>query len=590
MGMPHISGVDLLPLEAISDLGGGSNEFGKVNILLVDDTPENLVAWEAILSCLDQNLVKARSGSEALHCLLRQEFAVILLDVNMPDLNGFQTAALIRQRKSSEHTPIIFITAISTTEMYSSRGYALGAVDYMSTPVIPEVLRTKVAVFVELWKKKEEVKRQAEKLRDIEEAEHKRRLMEATQRLEFETTRNRFFKLSIELLSIAGFDGSFKQLNPTWQAVLGFTEEELKAKPFVEFVHAEDRAATIREIERVRRTDVPVYFENRFYCKNGGHRWLGWTAASFPAEELFYFFARDITDRKRSEAEIRELNAALARRAAELEKANQELEKQVLERKRAEGVVRETNAALEAFAYSVSHDLRAPLRAMQGFAQALLEDYADKLDENGKCYADRIIASANRMDTLIEDLLQYSRVSYNALQLQAVQVEHALSEALRQLEQPIRQAKGEVELLGTFLPVVGHHQTLVQILCNLISNGIKFVESGVIPRIRIRMEPLADRGRIWVEDNGIGVAPEFHSRIFRVFERLHGLESYPGTGIGLAIVRKGLERMGGAVGLESAEGRGSSFWIELPLAQPKFKDGEHSERVGEAICRSRERP
>src|SRR5918997_6006642 len=145
---------------------------GKVNILIVDDKPDKLLALEAVLEELGQNIVRAYSGREALRCLLNDEFAVILLDVNMPGMDGFETAALIRQRKSSEHTPIIFVTAFGD-EMHAARGYSLGAVDYILAPVIPEVLRSKVAVFVDLFKKTEQLKRQAEFLRQRAAQLHK---------------------------------------------------------------------------------------------------------------------------------------------------------------------------------------------------------------------------------------------------------------------------------------------------------------------------------------------------------------------------------------------------------------------------------
>src|SRR3954464_5399338 len=137
---------------------------GKVNILLVDDKPERVLALEAVLEHLNQNIVRAYSGREALRCLLNDEFAVILLDVNMPGMDGFETAALIRQRKTTEHVPIIFVTAFDD-DTHSSRGYSIGAVDYIQTPVMPEVLKTKVGVFVELYRKSEQVRRQADTLR-----------------------------------------------------------------------------------------------------------------------------------------------------------------------------------------------------------------------------------------------------------------------------------------------------------------------------------------------------------------------------------------------------------------------------------------
>src|SRR5436190_9738395 len=172
----------------------------KINILLVDDRADKLLAVETVIAELGQNLVIARSGEEALRCLLHHEFAVILMDVHMPGLDGFETAALIRQRKKFEHTPIIFLTATTTDDIqaHASRGYCLGAVDYLLAPVLPDVLRAKVSTFVELFRKTEQIKRQAKRLREVEAQKFKQQLSETHDRLEAETRRNRFFLLSID--------------------------------------------------------------------------------------------------------------------------------------------------------------------------------------------------------------------------------------------------------------------------------------------------------------------------------------------------------------------------------------------------------
>src|SRR5258708_40117074 len=194
----------------------------KANILIVDDRPDKLLALGAILGALDQNLVEARLGREALRHLVKQDFAVILLDVSMPSMDGFETAALIRQRPKSEHTPIIFVTSIGNSENHISRGYSLGAVDYLLTPIVPEVLRAKVSVFVELHRQTELITRQAEQLRNLEESRHQRELAEVADRLEAETRRNRFFTLALDMLGIADFDGRLLQLNPSWENALGY--------------------------------------------------------------------------------------------------------------------------------------------------------------------------------------------------------------------------------------------------------------------------------------------------------------------------------------------------------------------------------
>lgn len=514
-----------------ADQPAGQGEAGgkKVNILIVDDKPDKLVALESVLTDLHQNILKASSGKEALRMLLQQDFAVILLDVNMPVMDGFETAALIRQRKNSEHTPIIFVTANTASENYIYKGYSLGAVDYIFTPVVPEVLRAKVLVFVELLKKSEEIRRQAEQLRQMQEQEHQRRLAEARERLEVQTVRNRFFVLGINLLAIAGFDGVLKQLNPTWERVLGFPEADLMASPFINFVHPEDREATSRELDQARGSGLGISFENRFACQDGTYRWLDWTITPFAQEKLLYIFARDITEKKKTEEALHE-----------------------------------TNTELESFSYTVSHDLRAPLRAMQGFADALLKDYAEELDDLAKDYANRIVHSAKRMDTLIQDLLIYSRLTRAELPLKALSLDGVLSDAMSQLESEVEARKADIKSASPLGTVLGHQATLVQVVVNLIGNGIKFVAPETRPVVSLRTEVHDEVVRLWIEDNGIGIPEEYHARIFRVFERLHGVDDYPGTGVGLAIVRKGVERMGGRIGLVSSPGAGSKFWIELP--------------------------
>ena len=539
----------------------------RVNILLVDDTPENLVALEAVLSELGQNLVKARSGEEALRLLLREEFAVILLDVNMPGINGFETAELIRQRKSTEHIPIIFVSAISTSDTHLFKGYALGAVDYIFTPVIPEVLRSKVTVFVELLKKTEETKRQAEQLRQIEEREHRERMNEAARRIALQTKHNRFFTLAVDLLAITDFGGQISELNPAWHLVLGYSEAELKSRPFWDGMDEHDRALTRDAIERAVQQQKPINFEAQYKCFDGSFRCFSWTVAPYQAEQLLYLFARDVTDARRAEHEIKKLNADLEQRAKELGQTNTELQGEIATRERAEIALHDSNSALEAFSYSVSHDLRAPIRAMQGFARVLLEDYGTVLDATGRDCAMRIVSAAERMDNLVHDLLVFSRLGHTKLDLIPTSAREVVVESLAGLEQDLKSKDATVEVIEPLPVVLAHNTTLIQVLTNLIANGTKFVEAGTKPHVKVRAETDENTATIWIEDNGIGISEENQARIFRVFERLHGADDYPGTGLGLAIVRKGVERMNGEAGVVSQAGQGARFWVKLPLVR-----------------------
>ena len=542
----------------------------KVNILLVDDRADKLLALEAILNPLGQNLIKAKSGKDALRELLKRDFAVILMDVSMPGMDGFETAGLIRKRPASEHTPIIFVTSIGNSPTQIYQGYSLGAVDYILTPVVPDVLRAKVSVFVELWRKTEQIRQQSEQLRKMEEEEFQRRLAEAADRLDAETRRNRFFTLSLDLLGIGNFDGRLLQVNPAWEKTLGHTEEELKGVDAVEFVHPEDRALIVPRLEQLRNGNSVEYFEVRVRHKDGSFRWVGWTAASFPEEKLIYIFGRDVTPRRNAEEQIRQLNDALSRRVGELTDVNREL---------------------ETFSYSISHDLRAPLRSMNGFAQTLLDTEANRLGPAGLDCLRRIAQSAKAMDQMLRDLLEYSRLARADMPPAAVDLDEIIKEILTLREKDIQDKQAKIEIKSPLGSATAHRPTMQQILANLIDNGLKFSSPSRLPQLRIWTEtvsaeccvtseanegdgassisPQATRRaslRIWIEDNGIGIVPEYHEKIFRLFERLHSSKAFPGTGIGLAIVRKAAERMGGHVGLESQPDRGSRFWVEIPAA------------------------
>jgi two-component system, sensor histidine kinase and response regulator len=256
-------------------------------------------------------------------------------------------------------------------------------------------------------------------------------------------------------------------------------------------------------------------------------------------------------------------NEELVQAKDELKIFSEKLEGKVQERTAA---LTETNQQLEVFCYSVAHDLRAPLRAMHAFSQALMEDYSQCLDETGRDFARRIQGAALRMDRIVSELLEFSRLSRVPLVFEQVNVNHCLERALMHLQSDIEERRAIIEVEEALPKVRANQAVLDTILINLIANAVKFVPTDLAPRVQVWAETKNRMVRLWVRDNGIGIAPEYHERIFGLFERLHHVNSYPGTGLGLAIAKKGIERMQGRVGVNSKPGAGSSFWIELPEA------------------------
>ena len=359
-----------------------------VNILLVDNEPGGLLALEAILEPLGQKLITARSGHEALRHLLAHDFALILLDIRMPDLDGFQTAALIRERGRNRVTPIIFLTASDESEAQKFRGYAVGAVDYVFKPLQPEILRSKVSVFVDL----------------------------------------------------------------------------------------------------ARTTEV------------------------------------------------------MRKQAAELEAANRDL---------------------ESFSYSVSHDLRAPLRAIDGYSNILRESCGDRLGDEDKRLLGKILENTQRMGTLIEDLLAFSQLGRRPIFAAEIDMEALAREVVDEL----RSAPGQQVPNCVLKPLPagwGDRSLVRQVWLNLLSNAIKFTGASEVPSIELGGSSEDARNVYYVKDNGAGFDMRYYGKLFGVFQRLHSSREFPGTGVGLAIVQRVVVRHGGRVWAEGKPGEGAAFYFALP--------------------------
>jgi PAS domain S-box-containing protein len=305
---------------------------------------------------------------------------------------------------------------------------------------------------------------------------------------------------------------------------------------------------------KVALTGEPIRFENRAEALN---RWFDVYAyrVGQPEEGKVAILFNDITKRKEAEQ-------ALARANRELEAYAQNLQTLVDERTIE---LRQSVADLEAFSFTISHDLRSPLRSMQGFAHAVLSEYADKLDAQGRDYLQRISNSAARLDKLILEVLTYSRAARLELALTPIDLDRLMEEVLQTYPE-IRTANAEVTVEHPLRPVLASHASLVQCVSNLLTNAVKFVRPGEKAKVRVWTETADSKVRLLVRDGGIGIPESLQSKIFEPFQRGHPHAGYEGTGMGLAIVRKAMLRMNGNVGVESGDGEGSTFWLELPCA------------------------
>lgn len=384
----------------------------KTNILLVDDVSENLIALESILEKLNLNIVKATSGREALRCLLENEFAIILLDIHMPGMDGLETAKLIRLRESSQTTPIIFLSAYETGDMEILQAYSVGGIDFLLKPIIPEILLYKVEVLINLFN-------------------HNRILAAQTKQLE-------------------------------------------------------------------------------------------------------------------------ESNLELAQQLEMIQQLNAQLE--------------DANEQLEAFVYSTTHDLRAPLRIIQNFANILLDKYSKGLEPTGRDYLKRITDKTQSMSHLIDDLLNLAYASNSEINREEVNISQIVQSIVDELVSlsPERQAK--IQIQPNVIAQVD--KDLIKIaLENLLGNAWKFTSQSSLTVIEFLMIRHQKQQVYLVRDNGVGFDMEQGEKLFKPFQRLHSKNDFDGTGIGLTIVRRIIERHNGSIWVEAAINYGASFYFTLSNSQ-----------------------
>ncbi len=611
--------------------------YSKSTVLLVDDNPANILALERLLETSDRVFLKASSGDEALKLALNREVDLIILDVQMPAMDGFEVSQILKSNGRTRDIPIIFASAEKKDHYFMMKGFEEGAVDYLSKPLDPDLTRAKVSVLLKLQMQKREL---TEKNLSLERSAL-------------------LINNSADIIGIIDeVSLKFEEINQAFTTILGHDPKEVKGTSLEFFLSDEDRSY----IKNLRtKNKERMSFETRIYCKDRSIRWLQWNVVI--KDGKWFVNARDITlvkqvqkvrdylaaivkqsndaiyihddvgkiiswnkgaediygyteeealrmkiwniipDHLQSDAQhiidevkkgkglnaiesrritkhgklvdvlfsasvikdpendkrsvaITERNITLQKKADEqIKQLNSDLQAKITE-------LEESNKELESFSYTISHDLRAPLRAISGYSRVLEEDYIDKLDDEAKRMLASIERNASKMGNLIDDLLAFSRMGKKDVaktRIDMTEVVHGIIDELR------RTVPCSAEFaISELLPVPADPALINQVWVNLLSNAVKY--SGKRTKPNIQVGSYAENGDVvfYVRDNGTGFDMEYANKLFGVFQRLHRADEFEGTGIGLAIVHRVVTRHQGKVWAEGKLNEGATFYFSLP--------------------------
>ena len=505
-------------------------------ILIVDDRQENLFSLKTVLEQHGFRSDTALSGEEALKKVLKKEYALIILDVQMPGMDGFEVAEAITGMNKTKDIPIIFLSAVNTQKRFITKGFESGAVDYLAKPVDPDILMLKVRNFFRLYEKNHALKETEKELTATVNELHS--TLESLPQLAFTASK----------------EGRIDFVNRQWfqfaESKDRFPETLPNTLPLNElWLQSIGNGQAVESEVCIRRRDDGQYYYHLLratpvYVNETVSRWVG-TLTSIHEQKML----NEILEKK-----VAERTQALLEMNRELEISNNELQQ---------------------FTSVASHDLKEPLRKIQFFGNMIAD--SGMLNEKMAAYMDKIIRSSNRMSQLISDLLSFARISED-VRFEEADINLIIDEIIVDLELLIAEKKAALHV-GNIPSMEVVPSLIRQLFQNLISNALKFSKPGVLPQIRIWAEeadlpngtnqPVAGGTycRIYVADNGIGFEDKYKDKIFTLFQRLHSREAYEGTGIGLTIAKKIVEKHNGEITVESRPGEGSTFVLLLPLKQ-----------------------
>lgn len=513
----------------------------RTSILLVDDQPARLLTYEAVLSGLDVDCVRALSGREALKLLLTREFALILLDVIMPDMDGFETARLIREHPRWERTPIIFVTGMNVSEIDQLKGYEVGAIDYISVPVVPEILRSKVTVLVELHQRRrhlEALNNSLTQARSELEMRHAHALAERDAQLHaiFEHPTESFVVLqAVRDPGGTIVDFQYRDANTNSLELLGYSRDQLLGSRVTDLFDPEEARRMITRSTQVLQTQQVVRYETQYRDKD-------FFITLFPmGPECVVSSGTDVTERKRLDAALRQSEARL----------------------------RDANARKDEFLAMLSHELRNPAAAIGNAAQALSRLAVNRDKEQSLIGI--VERQIGHLGHLLDDLLDVSRLTQGRIEInrERLTLQSCIDIALETTQPQIQEKKHRLTLSMCPEPlwVDADRVRLAQCIANLLTNAAKYTEPGGEIRVRTMIEDSA--AVVSITDNGVGMPAELMSRVFELFEQGERPldRSQGGLGIGLPVCHMLMEMQGGTVaGSSPGIGQGSTFTLRMSLA------------------------
>ena len=549
-----------------------AGEFSMDDILVVDDEPANLESLRRLLGEAGYRVRLASNGEQALRSAKVKPPALILLDAGMPGLNGYEVCRRLKEHEPARSIPVIFLSA-RDTEQDKLNALEAGGDDYVAKPVRASEVLARIrphlalrralrelehrnieldAVQITLEERTQERSAQLEhiNLNLQREVEANLRTLAALRRSE--RNYRRIIDTANEGIWVFGPDGNTVSVNARMAKMLGYETRDMIGLPVTAFMFEEDAPGHLHSLEELR-SGFPLHQERRFRHKDGHTLYtLASVTPTFDDAQHFqgaFGMFADITRRKGAEEEIlrlnRELEERVAQRTAALEAANKEM---------------------EAYSYSMSDDLRAPLRAIAGFSAALEEDCASALTAEGKRYLGLIRENVHKMARLIEDLLDLSRSSKSEMGMRTVDMSALAQKVYDELRAAVPERNIKL-ILGDLPPAPGDQSLLHHVLANLLSNAIKFTSKKSEAVIEVSGKHGEDVNTYCVRDNGAGFDAGYSSKLFGVFQRLHTCDEFEGTGIGLAIVKRIVERHGGRVWAEGEVGKGAAFHFTLPSGE-----------------------